>query len=1288
MGRSLFNPRKWEEWAEKRAKAIWSNLQTNHLWQRMLKNTLATTIAVIIAVLPAVVAVYGKAAYLAPMVTVFGHPGRRFGMMVESLVLVLSGAVVGVAWSMLALYLSSLVYDNSPQAAYTIRGIFLAAAVFAHGILRSRTPRLFLFVLLLVIVSVVSMTGTATHVTSLAATQLLYPILTAIPLLLVVNTTVFPEFSSSFLGITTIQTLGETVRALRDAGKYFIASAEGAEVAIAETVTEENGEELHRSPTYAEPPPEKPDSDTRLFREKLFSIFHKTKDIPEPAPTTVQKKAPEPVKLKSLTDRKAKLRSKLASCKSAQQECNFELAWAVLPPKDVKPISIIEMKKLVANTIALIGACESKYALMGDENDKADSPSPDQAQLKSVAEIVADTTEGEESSRPATDVEDTHDESGIDDKKPSRKERRKQKKKRRKDRRKVKSLVETEMENLELIKPRKEIEYGDIDLLKHLVQRIAKPLSDLQEKIDRSVDVVSSALAYCYDVPKLPSGIQAPSGIKLEEIDIRVDILIDAIADFDRTSAAALEGAAALHELGGSQVDIMPRMETFLISSFLLNLRQAALHTLGMLRHSRSLVERRQERHGRKRIYLPQINWRKWLHTGGEADMLALPDNARKEARAGNKEDDHGEDDHSITSGETLLAKKDEESAAPEEEIKPLPKPMQPLRRKPKKKGTLVFRLRNRLADVIEYFVGSDDISYALKLTIAVFLVTWPAFLAQWNTWYSLQRGLWAALQLVLITEVAIGTSVMTFMIRGVGTTLGCIWGYAAYEAHHGNRVVAVIMIVIGIIPSTYVQLGSKYVKAGIVSIISMCVVVLATADHTVPGSSTENFLKRLIAFLIGGAVALLVGVALFPVRARDRLVESIASSVRQISEMEACLAYGIETETNVKVHSPEVTLRFSTAKSKAEAALVAAETFLPFCANEPRLKGSFDSLALIYGEILYVLHAIVDRMENMLILRYEYGSGVLEELNAQVHLYRRNVAGSITLILFAVHEALTTKLPLPQFLPSARLAHLRMVNRVREVVLSSSKDYSSNNNERSEIEISLVKRIVRQKFLSWNAASAGQIEVIEYLEELVDLVKLLVGANEFRSGLLTRGTYRDWVDKIQRPDTVESEMIPRPGTVDGGEDMGEKGEKTGMLEPPQVQGRKRGGTFSSTREKIFGPSAGTGATAALGGSGGAAVAEKPAEEKKDAEADIPRVLRRVRTRRMEMNAAVERKRSKEEMKGGATGGGDRVGRARSHSNLGGVGSAGGRARSQTIVGVTGPGLGNKGKAPASGLAS
>lgn len=97
----------------------------------------------------------------------------------------------------------------------------------------------------------------------------------------------------------------------------------------------------------------------------------------------------------------------------------------------------------------------------------------------------------------------------------------------------------------------------------------------------------------------------------------------------------------------------------------------------------------------------------------------------------------------------------------------------------------------------------------------------------------------WAALQLVFITEVSIGSSVMMFILRGIGTTLGCLWGWAALEARDGDRVVIAAMVCVGLIPSTYVQLGSKYPKAGMVCIVSICVLALSTELQTVPGACT-----------------------------------------------------------------------------------------------------------------------------------------------------------------------------------------------------------------------------------------------------------------------------------------------------------------------------------------------------------------------------------------------------------------------------------------------------------------
>lgn len=60
-------------------------------------------------------------------------------------------------------------------------------------------------------------------------------------------------------------------------------------------------------------------------------------------------------------------------------------------------------------------------------------------------------------------------------------------------------------------------------------------------------------------------------------------------------------------------------------------------------------------------------------------------------------------------------------------------------------------------------------------------------------------------------------------------------------------------------------------------------------------------------------------------------------------------------------------------------------------------------------------------------------------------------------------------------------------------------------------------QRIFRQKYISWSASSAAHAEVIEYLEELIELTKLLVGASEFRSGLLTRPSYGEYVKMTEK---------------------------------------------------------------------------------------------------------------------------------------------------------------------------
>ncbi|KAI0544857.1 hypothetical protein F4679DRAFT_563187 [Xylaria curta] len=987
-----------------------ATVRKSSVWQPLIKNVLSTTITIIIGVIPAIVRVYGTSTYLGAMTSIFGQAGQRFGTMIETLSLIALGTLFGLGWGNLGLYLSTLVHNDNLHAMWAIRAIFFSLAVIIHGVLRSLAPRLFQFLLFFILVNLSILTSSTGTVTLSAFKTVVYPIFTAIGVVIIVNIAVFPQFSSGFLGTSTIETLSEAIDSFQEAGGWFLTKAE-----------EECGEET--SP--------------KVMRTRLAALGNK----------------------------KARLRAQLSSCKSVQAECNFELVLAVLPPRSLKPISVSMMTRLIHITTSLINACESKFALAAyGEKECASDEKADGSQVESESSSDEGTTGHQHS--------------------------------------------------ITLIKPIREIESGDIDVLERIMSQIRQPAQAMQDQIQDAVYLITSALAYCYDVSQLPCGSPKPDGIPLEEMDIRMDIFAKALAKFDIDSAVALESATIPTDDCDSMDDITPRMETHLVSSFLISISQAARQVLEMLKYTRTLVERRQTRNGLRKLYWPHISWKKWLVSGGERDGNVLPENARKEARTGrgSVEDNRNDDEENTYNGTDALVRSvtDEETGAGRKETQHQNREELSRKRPQASQRKNILWVRGLAANTIEFCQGSDDLAFALKMTIAALLVTWPAFVPSLNAWFGSVRGTWATLQLILVFEVSIGTTFLGFFLRAFGTTFGCSVGLIAWEVGQGNRVVLVIIIAIGLLPASYIHLATPYVKAGIISMVSMSVVGLATVVRVNDDAPWQVYVKRLVCFLVGGTVAIAVETFLFPVRARDRLVESLISSISQISIMESSVAVGVDSPSAVDTRSQALNANFQRAKEKSEQALGAAQTFLPFCLTEPRIKGNFKGQALVYGEMIWVLFQIIERMDNMLHIRKLFGSDVLEELHEEILPYRRNVAGCVTLTLFVVQEALATRLPLPQFLPSSRVAQLRTVARVGELLRAREQGIQAENSQqRSSL-------MTRQAFLAWKASSAGMMEIIEYLEELVDLAKLLVGVNAFRSGLLESPKFHEFHAKIK----------------------------------------------------------------------------------------------------------------------------------------------------------------------------
>ena len=403
------------------------------------------------------------------MTTVFGHPGRRFGQLVEALTLLILGSSLGLAWSILGLYLSSLIISHDQSSAYTVKAIFLVVAAMTHGFLRSYAPRLFPGLILLISVAAITLLSTAKQVTQVAATQILYPILTASGVILVVNLLVFPEFSSSFLGQVTIETLDDTAKALENAGGYFLHVKEGKKDS-----KEGDASDAHGSKGY-------------LKRENISRLVNSQSDGPRTGRPSIHRDDSNPVGQKSarritsaagqgaqdtarqkdadvmvaettesspvltlseLSSFKGFLRQKLTTCKGAQNECNFEVAFAVLPPRDLKSISSRLMAKLLANTVAIIGTCESKFALVGDSVDSS-------------------------SAEEREDIENEVREQDLDDEGMTRAE-------------------------LKMIKPRREIEFGDVRLLQFLLRRLKEPYRNMSQVVFETVRLIITCVAHTY----------------------------------------------------------------------------------------------------------------------------------------------------------------------------------------------------------------------------------------------------------------------------------------------------------------------------------------------------------------------------------------------------------------------------------------------------------------------------------------------------------------------------------------------------------------------------------------------------------------------------------------------------------------------------------------------------------------------------------------------------------------------------------------------------------------------
>ncbi|KAM3579788.1 hypothetical protein VKS41_007869 [Umbelopsis sp. WA50703] len=374
--------------------------------------------------------------------------------------------------------------------------------------------------------------------------------------------------------------------------------------------------------------------------------------------------------------------------------------------------------------------------------------------------------------------------------------------------------------------------------------------------------------------------------------------------------------------------------------------------------------------------------------------------------------------------------------------------------------------------------LSSDDFKFALKMAIAVLLLSLPAYIPSSQAWYADVRGQWASVTVIAIMNPTTGGTVVGCIWRIVGTIVGVLVGWAALAADPGPYATIFFGFVLCIF-FFYIHLATTFNRVAIVVLIAFEIVAVGERVNPLPGESIEQMvLKRTLTMMVGIATALIFNWFLWPFVARHQLRKSLADVIIELGEYYAFLISAFLYDDIHRLPAMEDIKSCEKQERNLQRAIVACRDLLNLTYHEPGLKAPFPTE--FYNEMITTTQNLLDRLCNMRCAVVYMPIEVRKEtVNADVYLYRRDMTAAFLLHFHTLSVSLKAKQPLPAYMPSARLARIRLINRRRE-----------NPTDAQESP-------VKFKNLTWFAMACSSEEIIEELEHLGLLIRYITGESK-----------------------------------------------------------------------------------------------------------------------------------------------------------------------------------------------
>lgn len=494
------------------------------------------------------------------------------------------------------------------------------------------------------------------------------------------------------------------------------------------------------------------------------------------------------------------------------------------------------------------------------------------------------------------------------------------------------------------------------------------------------------------------------------------------------------------------EAETLFRSDIYDIAFFMVGLLEISIDAAAMLRHSQRILTRWHAQR-RRRVWWPLLSWSQWSGRAQRGKTLVHDDAIfdDTETRYGyDRAHMHFDESHPWALQGDMPSEQTVHQREGDRPSDPAGKAIEMWTVHAMAQSFVSFSHRQRvlairiaLARAMRSVRHSRHIRYATKLAFGVALLSLPAWLPSGQQWYESQRGVWLIVTYIWVLETSTGATIRMSLFRTIGTISGAVYGLVAwYISGQGNRYALAFLLALAEVPASYfIVATSKAQPIGIVFALTQSVVVLIPLGGELDEQSSvaKLALVRGYQILLGIAAAFLVNTFIWPLHARVYLIQAIARITSQSASLYLSLARQM---IRAGRPSPESTARFEHLEEETQTRLSLSRRLL----DEMRSEISLVPKATpTLSCILKSLQTIVDLLVALRQCRETGMRAIRTEAVFNVLDLRRDLVSAVLLTLWIVGQALRTSAPLPQFLPSPRLALEDLTQAMKEQVESSS---------------------------------------------------------------------------------------------------------------------------------------------------------------------------------------------------------------------------------------------------------